>query len=156
MTPQFSQHFPTVRPHLGASQRARLITWISTVTMGAGYATFERFASVLFDTASGDLGDCRGDQIPSEVFARHTYSRVRDEINAALYHCGYGGLTAIVEDGARRHLDAAVAPAVWGFAFERSSRAEVYADVCDGLDHAGLALAARLSALFDAHHQKNP
>ncbi|AMO04305.1 MULTISPECIES: hypothetical protein [Mycobacteriaceae] len=152
MTSQFSQRFPTVRPQLGANQRARLIAWISTVTIGAGYATFERFTRGLFDTGSGDLGDSRGDQIPGEVYARHTYSRVRDEINVALRRCGYGDLTAVVEDCARRHLDDAVAPAVWGFAFERSSRAEVGADICDGLDREGLALAARLSALFDAQH----
>ncbi|QVI27117.1 hypothetical protein MN2019_23245 [Mycolicibacterium neoaurum] len=152
MTPRFSQRFRTVRPQLGASQRARLAAWISTVTTGAGYASFERFARGLFDTASGHLGDCRGDQIPGEVYARHTYSRVRDEINVALRRCGYGDLTAVVEDCARRHLADAVAPAVWGFAFERSSRAEVCADICDGLDHEGLALAARLNTLLDAQH----
>ncbi|UNB54596.1 hypothetical protein [Mycolicibacterium sp. YH-1] len=139
---------------MGPGEQRKLVAWISTVAIGAGYASATRLASALSDLEGWNFRDFRDDEALADFYARYAYSRARDEINAVLRRHGCRRITPIVEHCARVHLSDAVVPAVWNSAFTNPSEKDLDQNICAGLDAATLNLAAQLTQLLNTDDHK--
>ncbi|MGF2952134.1 hypothetical protein ACOJVP_07285 [Mycobacterium sp. THU-M116] len=130
------------------SQQRRLIAWISTVTIGAGYATATPFAQALDDLDSWNPHGYRDDEKPADIYTQHTYARAREEINAVLRRHGCHHLAPIVQHCAHTHLADAATSALWLTVFSSDSDSDLHQHICRELDTATLNLAAHLTQLI--------